>query len=138
MSGNVKIESVEALLVLAKAKIQDPKNWCQGALAIDYEGYQSSPRSMRARQFCSMGAIFALVEEPNDISTKALSILYTVTYGVGPAMINDHNAHDVVMRMFDRAIDFAKSSNIPAPLPAWYYLPYSSTLVPPNTVTVTA
>lgn len=96
----------------AKALIEDPKHWCQGASARDSEGNRVWEQSSEAVQWCAEGVLCHLdlardFQSPEwDVlilaSTEILGKITAVPYEV-----NDDIGHAAVMRMYDRAIELA-------------------------------
>jgi hypothetical protein len=110
MSGNVEVNTIEAVLVLAKAKIQDPKNWCRSALAKDIDGeplHQDSPNAVR---WCAVGALLSSTPK-FYLREKSITFL-TESEQIEPAVVNNVEGHEAVMKMFDRAIKIAQTAGV--------------------------
>lgn len=133
MSGNVKVESVEALLRIAQARIQNIGSWCTGHLALDS---QRQVRGLTAKHphasaWCALGALLACIDEHrsrddarrdvvNDpiwngavktLADVAVHEMGAETRGLADysviIQVNDGMGHTAVMEMFDRAIEIA-------------------------------
>ncbi len=104
-----------ALLRKAKALIDTPEKWCQGAEAADKGGRLVRASSFEAVSRCSLGALIA--SGVNDKSDPIVMKLNTAAVMLGfdatenecvAANLNDTTDHSTVMAMFDLAIRLAK------------------------------
>ena len=95
-------------LEAAKALIADPKNWTQDTYARDVHGEPTSPESMDAVCWCSLGAL-----KKTDSYLEGAGLLLRSISGVSKhpfiPSFNDTRTHEEVMAMWDRAIELAKS-----------------------------
>lgn len=99
------------ILVAARARIEDPKNWTCGATARDRYGGPVRAENPSAVRWCAVGALLA--EEPDRESAlghEAYLALFEVSGG--PARLNDRGKHEAVLRMYDRAIDYLDKKSI--------------------------
>lgn len=110
--------STRDILVAARARIDDPEKWCQGAYGIDAEGVgidfmsiegeRSIPLAVRA---CAVGAIYVEVsghtQEGSADARKALRDASIHLYGLPANIVNDTLGHDAVMKVYDIAIERA-------------------------------
>lgn len=106
------------ILIAAKAKIQDPKNWTQRTFARGSDGIQRRPTSGEAVCYCALGAIHSvrIGTTPESRFWLALgAIEWEATRMFGPtasvALINDGfskvdpwKCHGAVLELFDQAI----------------------------------
>jgi hypothetical protein len=112
-------------LLAARAKIADPTNWTQKALARDSEGCNKPSkhplafnphwegidgRDPRACQWCALGALQAVTPEGKDRPAmyalcKAARQLYETDR---IATINDDLGHAAVLACYDKAIEAAQ------------------------------
>ena len=90
------------LLIAAKAKIANPVNWIQGLYAADAKRERTSPTSVEAVCFCSMGAVYS-VESMKSLRRIAEIALDNFANDdiVG---YNDAHTHEQVMAVWDKAI----------------------------------
>jgi hypothetical protein len=99
---------VKKALVSARALIEDPKHWTQGANATDSSGKITMPNSPNACCFCANGAILKVCEGflpiscvipflerglPKDKELNQSLFVY-----------NDTHTHSEVLKLFDQAI----------------------------------
>lgn len=102
------------LLKRARALIEDPKHWTQGAYARNKSGKPVDADSPAAERFCALGALDRV-----GAGGRAEVFLYKATRGNqhGVSWVNDGYlpgvssrlaAHNAVLRIYDRAIEIAK------------------------------
>lgn len=102
------MNAVQKILSDAKARISDPANWTKGVCARNALGETVDVRDARACQWCSMGAILAVLPPNADICIVATAMRpavdgkWFVTWQDRP-----ERAHAEVMAAFDRAIEAA-------------------------------
>lgn len=99
------------ILRAARARIEDPKHWCQQMEAVDAEGNTTRVYSETAIRWCAMGTLYA-----EGYAEEALDMLYVAAEELGhsgPADLNDDTDHTTVMRMYDKAILFAEDAAAP-------------------------
>ena len=105
------------ILQHAKALLERPDRWCQGARARDIEGAPVSPYSPRARSFCILGALergSAAHEWDMDALREAHALVRNVVYEWYPGVRllcvwNDapHRHRLDVLDVLTRAIELA-------------------------------
>ena len=79
-------------LIAAKARIEDPENWCQHHFTVN-------------ERVCAVQA----VDDTAPLSRANLAIMFLrkaarELFELFPAEVNDYLGHPAVMRMYDRAI----------------------------------
>ena len=104
--------TTKEILIAARAKIADEKNWTQGELARDAKGDPCKPLSPEAVCWCTDGALrFAQGEDnlyarsygPIGALMEALSLEKDPSTTI-PWRYNDSHTHAEVLAIFDRAI----------------------------------
>ena len=95
-----------ALLRKAKALIDTPEKWCQGAMALDRLGRVCfDPMGSYVVRRCAIGAAATIDgcgwSRPLKAAAKEMGYR-------DPGDLNDRTDHLTVMRMFDRAIELAR------------------------------
>ena len=99
------------ILKAAKAKIEDPAHWCQGASARDREGLLVQPEDPGACRWCVIGAISVVTGCDYDLSLTAHGFLTCAANEFGKPLaqeVNDETDHPTTMRFMDRAIALAE------------------------------
>lgn len=98
------------MLRAARARIADPKNWTQGALARDSNGREAPEASEKAVCWCARGAYYAEDfssfyggEEMLDLAAMELFDSYVEN-------VNDYRQHSDVLALYDRAIELAEQA----------------------------
>lgn len=94
--------TVKEVLIAARAKIEDPKNWTQGECARDSKGKEVHSRNERAVCWCSIGAI-AHASGFYYGFDKTIAALESVIPG-SISTFNDTHTHAEVLAKFDEAI----------------------------------
>lgn len=94
------------LLRAAKAKIEDPEHWCQGSYACDENGNGTYSRDSRAHSWCAVGALFSMAQNFSVTSNLRMAALEQGYRSI--SYLNDESTHENVMKMYDRAIEFAE------------------------------
>jgi hypothetical protein len=94
--------SVKQVLIAARAKIADEKNWTRNTFARDSEGEIVTPRSHFAVCWCAAGAL--ICENPDELSGPAYTALSREMKG-DISLFNDSHGHSAVLLAFDRAIE---------------------------------
>ncbi|MGZ8887966.1 MAG: DUF6197 family protein [Halobacteriota archaeon] len=94
------------ILIAARAKLDTPEKWTQGACWRDAQGNEPEQPDT-AVCFCTFGAVEAVTDE----GYMAHSFLDTVVEGVASSI--DYNdtlgrKHEEILDMFDKAIALAK------------------------------
>ena len=84
----------------ARALIEDPEQWCQGAFARDKAGNHTFSSASDAVQWCALGAC-------TKVGVDGY-LLQRVSGQSTAEDINDHDGHEAVMLLFDRAISLAE------------------------------
>ena len=95
------------ILRAAKARIENPENWCQMALALTRECKRVRADDKNAVQWCAVGTLVAM---PNALQ-REFTLLSKAAKECGfptIATLNNETDHPTVMRMFDRAIELAQ------------------------------
>ncbi|MGD1957175.1 MAG: hypothetical protein ACFBZ9_18510 [Sphingomonadales bacterium] len=98
----------------AKALIQKPENWCQGAYVRDKTGREVAFDDPLGCQWCAEGAVYKEVDARGVLDSRAsrpFILLRDVAVKMGATRgtkINDTTDHPTVMRMFDLAIEMAE------------------------------
>ena len=97
------MSSIKQLLQKARALIEDPAHWTQGALARDSAGNEVFPNSPQAVCFCAEGALACAFEGTFDLKERAGRYLDIETEK--PLWtFNDSHTHEEVLNAFDKAI----------------------------------
>lgn len=98
------------ILRAARARIEDPKNWTQGAFAKLADGRGTISHDPDAVCWCAIGAVRA------EAGTRDQAVEYYLTwaalrhFGVaGASVVNDCNGHASVLKMYDAAIAAAEA-----------------------------
>ncbi len=97
---------VSEQLKAAKALIDAPEKWIQGASAIDANENHCSAQDVEAVCFCSIGAIARIT----GVSSRFLPVRAYLKISMGDFIshFNDTHSHIEVMAMFDKAISLAE------------------------------
>lgn len=105
------LEEQIAIAKKARALIEDPNNWTQGAYATDKDGVAlDQPLDDEAVCFCMIGAIRRAEGNPREeVTRQNIPLLWGVLEDmVGeyqyPHEYNDTHAHDEVLAFLDKAI----------------------------------
>lgn len=98
------------ILRAARARIEDPKNFCTGNYATDSKGRTVRPTSRKAARWCAYGALRAeeaVIDGPESklLDTASIDLFDCVS----PATVNDKLGHAAVLQMFDAAIAAAEA-----------------------------
>lgn len=101
------------LLALAKAVIQDPRDWCRGSGALDRAGRAVPINAASACRFCAVGALgLTTGAESTAAYPMAVSALYNAAKKMGfnsPPLLNDQTNHPKVMEMYDLAVEILET-----------------------------
>lgn len=94
------------VLRTARAKIEKPENWTQGAWARDADQHDMMPQMAGACSFCAMGAVQFITGESEAfyVSMQALKRSLETAH-VSVLAFNDTHTHAEVLALFDRAIE---------------------------------
>lgn len=106
-------------LIKAKALIDSPEKWTQGAFARDNAGYEVPSLDSSACRFCSGGAIlrtcYQLIPDEKNSKQKeniVIFMLESLNTEFQPnksiTSFNDNNTFEDVMLWWDNAIETAK------------------------------
>jgi hypothetical protein len=118
------MKTVLDTLISTRAKIEDPKTWCQGVLARDSAGGEVPVGAQEACQWCALGALYSQSQADGRYlesglyleSLRTLAKASELTTGVlDIAVLNDHpdkSSHQTILSVFDRAISLATSRGI--------------------------
>jgi hypothetical protein len=99
----------------ARALIDTPEKWTQGANARDAAGRKVPAYSSRARCFCMTGAVIRVMAGGFDAAVPVLGALRKGANGLeggSPHLWNDapERTHAEVLAAFDRAIEAAQAT----------------------------
>ena len=116
------------LLLIAQARIAKARYWTQGGLAAFADGFSANPCNNLACKWCAQGALQwagGALKECNEYEwyvatepmAKAEQYMTDASLGMRPfslnfyshTSLNDQGTHEMVMDMFDKAIEFAES-----------------------------
>jgi hypothetical protein len=100
------------LLIAAKDKISNPKNWTTHAAAKDVYDKQISVYSKEAVCWCSMGAVESLVDPTMGILIEKAWQRLREAAGCFISEYNDSHTHEEVMELFDKAIELGDAYNV--------------------------
>lgn len=92
----------------ARALIEKPERWAQGAVALKANGEACPATSNSACQWCASGAVEMVAQDYKE-SNAALRLLYEVI-GSPIGEFNDDHTHAEVIAAFDRAVELAEQS----------------------------
>jgi len=111
--------TVFELLKLAKGLIEDESHWCKEFLAKDACDVPVGFRDFSAVKFCAYGAVRRIAflegnDEMNEVILRFYSHLDKIILSYLPEYkgmgdINDRGGHDMIMKLFDRAIEEAQN-----------------------------
>jgi hypothetical protein len=101
--------SVVEVLRAAKERVLPEKQWTRGMFARDVAGKECEPTSAFACRWCAQGAVYAEVGTAPGRARPALSLLADASRYPTP-YVNDHQGHDAVLDLFDRAIELAEEA----------------------------
>lgn len=110
------------LLEESRAIILDPEHWCQKWDARDAQGRKVDSNSDSAVSFCAGGAMDLVDRRHRDDELLSWSQPFSIMSGfrlLDQAArelfdrkdyldVNDHGSHEMVIKMFDRAIELSK------------------------------
>lgn len=112
--------STAEILRAARERIADPERWGKGAFAYDGLGQSVGPWREAAVCWCARGAVHRecgsassrSAHRAEETLTEAVERLeFDVPDDAEPiAWVNDHHDHEVVLALFDRAIELAEES----------------------------
>lgn len=96
--------NTKELLIAAKAKIENPENWCRWTMHRKLQDGKE--------QFCAIGALVYSVPcgEARVAYRAAFDSLQLAAYDLfskPPPYVNDKNGHAAVMQMYNKAIESA-------------------------------
>jgi hypothetical protein len=105
------------ILIAARAKIEAPERWTQGAYAKTAKRNKADPNSPRATCWCILGAVAAVTGDNPNRPDRAISSGLAAAAGVdayNECVIEWNDApgrtHAEVLAAFDRAIAAADSA----------------------------
>ena len=104
--------TTEEILQKAKDRIAAPENWCQEELSRDKSGKRCDPTELTAAAWCASGAISYVMGRDavcGDSAEHALRDASLELFGEIPASVNDSGTHEQVMRIYDVAIQKART-----------------------------
>lgn len=98
------MKSVKEILVAARDKIADEKNWTQGEFARDANGDDVNAVSNKAVCWCAIGSLISVL--PEDLSFDSVSLWKLVDSASGGSSyaFNDSHTHAEVLGLFDKLI----------------------------------
>lgn len=100
--------TVKEVLIQARKKIEDPKNWCQVYAALNQAGNPVEPDELTACHFCAYGAIGSVAGLKNlklkQETEKILGNAAQSLFKVGVITVNDSMGHEAILKVFDKAI----------------------------------
>lgn len=103
------------ILRAAKAKIENPKHWTQGAYYRDENGHEAYSMH-HGVCFCSYGALRVANNRDTDYKLvgaeylwKAIEMVSNGSEVYSIDQYNDSHSHSEVMAMWDRAIELAEA-----------------------------
>lgn len=92
----------------ARALIERPERWTQGAMARRADGLRCRHEDDAACRWCTSGAV-RRVAQSGEEAAAALRRLYEVMKTTPPDF-NDSHTHAEILAAFDRAIEIAERS----------------------------
>lgn len=111
------METVSQILKDARALIEDPKRWTQGAFARTATLLPIGPIQPKATCWCALGAITKVSKERTALGHR-MSIAIECAIVELPDdfnsidSFNDNTTHDKVLTLFDRAIARAERNQL--------------------------
>lgn len=109
--------TVKTILREARALIEDPARWTQGASARTADGRETFAACPDAVQWCAAGAVRKVSDFPGSANhARANALLGAQARAIGhttPA-VNDALGHTAVLQMFDAAIAAAEAAEVGA------------------------
>ena len=104
--------TTKAVLTKAREILTPKKNWTQGTMARNSEGYMTLLRNEEAVCFCALGAVERAYYDlagwdPSAAPQEVFDPLYEAVGEGGVALWNDRpsRTHEEVLAAFDRAIE---------------------------------
>ena len=102
-------------LIAARALIEQPERWTRGEYARTKSGQYTKVNGKYAACFCAIGAVaYVLRKRPiNAEKTMAYKTLLSASIALTSQdvdQLNDYCDHATVMRMYDKAIEFAQQA----------------------------
>lgn len=97
------------ILRAARARIEDPKNWTQGAYARDAQGRGTRGKAREAVCWCAYGALAA--SGGNELGSDGflLESAAEELFDADVVDVNDKQGHAAVLQVFDAAIAAAEA-----------------------------
>lgn len=99
--------STKEILIAARKKIENRRNWIQRLSACRVDGSHCPPTDSAAVGWCALGAIRSIVgegAEENVLFEKAYATINAVSDSRFIAGFNDTSTHEQVLALFDKAI----------------------------------
>jgi hypothetical protein len=102
----------DALSVLRKARalIEKPEHWTQGAYARDALGEKCPDGDERAHSFCAIGAMWRVVPSSLSVTDAANALCRAAGIKTSIDAFNDSHTHAEVLAAFDKAIASLESA----------------------------
>lgn len=118
------MKTAKEILIEARAKIQNPENWTKGVYARAKSGKETLPNSKDAVSYCSIGAIFSVLNFSSSVDSCYISYQQQKEYYVAFASLTDcmseisgsrvltlslfnddpNTTHEEILDLFDRSI----------------------------------
>lgn len=92
------------ILIAARAKIEAPERWTQGAYAKDVDGQQADPCGKRAICWCIYGAVMATTDGDYHKEHSATVLIGEIVNNIARWNDAPTRTHAEVLAAFDRAI----------------------------------
>lgn len=90
----------------AKALIEDPDRWCQGAFAKMSNGMEVMPINSAAHSYCALGSAIKVSNQEFTLAAALNRTAKKMGHDYA-SVLNDSTDHPTVMKMFDLAIELA-------------------------------
>jgi len=103
----------------ARNLIADKGRWCRGYAALAESGHPVRAHSDRAVRWCAVGAVRHIVGDDWDAKSirsirQMLNIVSEELHGKeNLVLVNDHDGHEAVLKVFDEAIKLLEEGNGP-------------------------
>jgi hypothetical protein len=104
-----------AALKAARAKIENPNNWCTGSRAQDANGYTAFPLDANAAKWCAEGACVFVCggyyTQFNRLTKMLSKMAFRLTGYDDITEVNDLCGHAKVLETFDQTIRKAEKKH---------------------------
>lgn len=115
-TGDQRLSPVADVLKAARALIEKPENWTQGAMSRNADGSGHWWDAEGATCFCLMGAIARAAARRGSRAQGAIVAIRSVIGSHLIAAYNDIHTHDEIIAALDRAIARATNSTLGSPV----------------------